>query len=82
MRWPTTSLRSRRGAARPLLACGQQVAEINARGLQVVDTRVFNADDLTESMSMAHNRVGFIRLYPAVGGAFRDPFAALGVYRR
>ena len=52
------------------LAHGQRVSVINTHGQQVVDTWAFNADDLAEAMSMAHSRVGFMRLRPAVGDTF------------
>ena len=46
---------------------GQMVKVINTHGEQVVDMWAFNADDLTEYMSMEHSRVHFLKLRPDVG---------------
>jgi hypothetical protein len=45
---------------------GQRIKVINTRGLQVVDTWAFNADDLREFMSMEHSRVAIGHIIPAV----------------
>lgn len=49
------------------LAQGQRIQVINTYGQQVVDTWAFNADDLTEFMSMEHTRVMLYKLAPQVG---------------
>ena len=45
---------------------GQRIKVINTKGLQVVDTWAFNADDLREFMSMEHSRVAIGHIIPAV----------------
>lgn len=56
-----------RGGKAALVARGRSVAVINTHGEQVVDTWAFNADDLTEFMSMEHSRATLLKLRPAVG---------------
>lgn len=46
---------------------GQLVTVVNTHGSQVVDTWAFNAEDLTEWMSMEHSRAYYLKLRPAVG---------------
>ena len=46
---------------------GQRVTVVNTHGFQVVDTWAFNAEDLTEWMSMEHSRAYYLKLRPAVG---------------
>lgn len=46
---------------------GQIVKVINTHGDQVVDTWAFNADDLSECMSMEHSRPSIMKIVPAVG---------------
>lgn len=46
---------------------GQLVRVINTHGEQVVDTWAFNANDLTEFMSMEHSRAHILRIIPRVG---------------
>ena len=46
---------------------GQLVKVINTHGEQVVDMWAFNADDLTEHMSMEHSRVHLLKLRPELG---------------
>lgn len=48
---------------------GQFLRVVNTHGDQVVDTWAFNADDLTEFMSMEHSRAGFLKVIPKVGDA-------------
>ena len=48
---------------------GQRIKVINTKGQQVVDTWAFNADDLSEFMSMEHSRVAIGRIIPAIGDA-------------
>lgn len=50
---------------------GQVLKVINTHGQQVVDTWAFNAEDLTEFMSMEHLRQVINRIMPRVG----DPLA-------
>lgn len=52
------------------LSRGQAVAVINTHGTQVVDCWAWNADDLTEFMSMEATRVWTQRLNPVVGDSF------------
>lgn len=59
---------ARRGKAARLNK-GQSVKVINTHGEQVVDTWAFNADDLTEFMSMEHWRPTVLRIIPEVGDA-------------
>jgi uncharacterized protein len=60
---------------------GQSVKVVNTRGQQVVDTWAFNAEDLSEFMSMEHSRVAIGRIIPAVGDALvtnrRQPILTL-----
>ena len=46
---------------------GQTVKIINTHGKQVIDTWAFNANDLSEYMSMEHSRTTILKLIPAVG---------------
>lgn len=46
---------------------GQRVTVVNTHGSQVVDTWAFNAEDLTEWMSMEHSRAYYLKLRPVVG---------------
>jgi uncharacterized protein len=48
---------------------GQCVKVINTKGQQIVDTWAFNAEDMSEFMSMEHSRVAIARIIPAVGDA-------------
>ena len=57
---------ARRGKA-ARVAKGQVVKVINTHGEQVVDTWAFNADDLTEFMSMEHSRPHILKVIPVVG---------------
>ena len=59
---------ARRGKA-VRLSKGQRIKVINTKGQQVVDTWAFNADDLSEFMSMEHSRVAIGRIIPAIGDA-------------
>ncbi len=54
---------ARRGRAARLNK-GQSIKIINSHGQQVVDTWAFNADDLSEFMSMEHLRVFLERIFP------------------
>jgi uncharacterized protein len=57
---------ARRGCAvRP--AKGQAIQIINTHGQQVVDTWCFNADDLSEFMSMEHLHATLQGIFPAKG---------------
>ena len=49
------------------LAAGQAIQIINTHGKQVVDTWCFNADDLTEFMSMEHLHASLQGIFPAKG---------------
>ena len=49
---------------------GQIVKIINTRGQQVVDTWAFNAEDLSELMSMEHSRVSIGGIIPKIGSVF------------
>ena len=51
------------------LARGQSVKVINTHGEQVVDAWAFNAEDLSEFMSMEHWRPTVLRIIPEVGDA-------------
>ncbi len=51
------------------LANGQSVKVINTHGEQVVDAWAFNAEDLSEFMSMEHWRPTVLRIIPEVGDA-------------
>jgi uncharacterized protein YcgI (DUF1989 family) len=57
---------ARRGRA-VHLAKGQAIQIINTHGQQVVDTWCFNADDLSEFMSMEHLHAGLQGIFPAQG---------------
>ncbi len=73
----TTNLHTvpaRRGRA-VLLAKGQAIQIINTHGQQVVDTRCFNADDMSEFMSMEH-------LHATLQGIFLDKGDGLTTNRR
>ncbi|MEM7193301.1 MAG: urea carboxylase-associated family protein [Pseudomonadota bacterium] len=50
-------------STRTYLASGQRVRVINSNGGQVVDTWAFQADDLSEHLSMAHSRTALYRLW-------------------
>ena len=60
---------ARRGAAARVTA-GQRVKVTNTHGTQVVDTWAFNANDVTEWMSMEASRAWFMKLRAAVGDTF------------
>ncbi len=64
------TLPARRGKA-VRLSKGQALKVINSHGQQVVDTWAFNAEDLSEFMSMEHLRQVLNRIMPRVG----DPLA-------
>lgn len=57
---------ARRGKAHRVRK-GQIVKVINTHGDQVVDTWAFNADDLSECMSMEHSRPCIMKIVPTVG---------------
>jgi len=57
---------ARRGRA-VRLAKGQAIQIINTHGQQVVDTWCFNADDLSEFMSMEHLHASLQGIFPARG---------------
>jgi uncharacterized protein len=59
---------ARRGKA-ARVAKGQVVRVINTHGEQVVDTWAFNAEDLSEHMSMEHSRPHLGRIIPVIGDA-------------
>lgn len=61
-----TIIPARSGKATPLKQ-GQIIKVINTYGQQVVDTWAFNAEDLTEFMSMEHTRAYLNRIIPKVG---------------
>ncbi|MFC5068685.1 DUF1989 domain-containing protein [Flaviflagellibacter deserti] len=63
-----STIPARKGTAARLKA-GQSVIVRNTHGEQVVDTWAFNADDLSEFMSMEHTRARLLKLIPAVGDA-------------
>ena len=58
-----------RGGHAVLVPRGRAVKLINTLGSQVVDTWAFQADDMTECMSMEHTRVMLGRLNPRQGDA-------------
>jgi uncharacterized protein YcgI (DUF1989 family) len=60
---------ARRGKAQRIRE-GQVIKVINTRGQQVVDTWAFNAQDLTEFMSMEHSRAAMEKIIPEVGDVF------------
>ncbi|KRB83139.1 aminomethyltransferase [Sphingomonas sp. Root710] len=57
---------ARRGMAARMKA-GQLLRVRNTHGAQIVDTWAFNADDLTEFMSMEHSRAHILKYIPAIG---------------
>ena len=57
---------ARRGRA-VRLAKGQAIQIINTHGQQVVDTWCFNADDMSEFMSMEHLHATLQGIFPAAG---------------
>ena len=57
---------ARRGRA-VRLTTGQAIQIINTHGQQVVDTWCFNADDLSEFMSMEHLHVSLRGIFPGKG---------------
>lgn len=62
----TVIIPARRGKA-VRVRQGQSVTVVNTHGSQVVDTWAFNAEDLTEWMSMEHSRAYYLKLRPTVG---------------
>lgn len=48
---------------------GQSIQVVNTYGQQVVDTWAFNAEDMSEFMSMEHTRARLYKLSPQVGDA-------------
>ncbi len=52
------------------VAKGGTFTVINTHGTQVVDSWAFNADDMTEFMSMEHSRAGFRRLVSQIGDCY------------
>ena len=48
----------------------QLIKVINTHGEQVIDTWAFNAQDITEFMSMEHSRVHFLKLRPEIEDTF------------
>ena len=60
---------ARRGVAAAVHA-GHSVHVINTHGQQVVDTWAFNADDISEFMSMEHSRAAFRRANPRTGDTY------------
>ncbi|TFF23132.1 urea carboxylase-associated family protein [Jiella endophytica] len=61
---------ARRGKAHRV-AKGETVRVINTHGEQVIDTWAFNAEDLTEFMSMEHSRAHMLKIIPVVGDILR-----------
>jgi uncharacterized protein YcgI (DUF1989 family) len=61
-----TQIPARRGRAARLKA-GQSIRIVNTHGHQVVDTWAFNADDLSEFLSMEHMRAAINRIWPKSG---------------
>ena len=57
---------ARRGVA-DRMKKGQTLRVVNTHGSQVVDFWAFNAEDLTEPMSMEHTHVHLCRIIPQVG---------------
>lgn len=49
---------------------GQTLRLVNTHGTQVVDLWAFNANDLTEHMSMPHTRAALSKIIPTVGDTF------------
>jgi uncharacterized protein YcgI (DUF1989 family) len=64
----TFTLPARRGRA-VRLSKGEAIQIINTHGAQVVDTWVFNAEDLTEFLSNEHMRPTLGKLWPGEGDA-------------
>jgi len=60
------SLPARKGRA-VRLSAGEAIQIVNTHGAQVVDTWVFNAEDVTEFMSNEHMRASLGRLWPGLG---------------
>ncbi|BBP58628.1 urea carboxylase-associated family protein [Pseudomonas sp. St316] len=77
---PLQRLAARRGVAIKLEK-HQTLRVINTHGKQVVDTWAFNAEDLTETMSMEHCRASWLRVNPQVGDSLisnqRQPLLTL-----
>lgn len=48
----------------------QTIQLVNTHGTQVVDLWAFNAEDLTEHMSMPHTRASINKIIPSVGDTF------------
>ncbi len=63
---PLVTIPARKGMAAHVKK-GQIVKVINTHGDQVVDTWAFNADDLSEFMSMEHSRAAILKIIPVVG---------------
>jgi len=63
---PLLTIPARRGMAARMRQ-GQVLRVVNTHGDQVVDTWAFNADDLSEFMSMEHSRAGMLKVIPKVG---------------
>jgi len=61
------TLPARRGRA-VRLGAGEAIQIINTHGSQVVDTWMFNAEDLTEFLSNEHMRPTLGKLWPGKGG--------------
>lgn len=49
---------------------GRTFRVVNTHGSQVVDSWAFNADDMSEFMSMEHSRAGFRRLVSQIGDSY------------
>ena len=64
-----TKVPARRAKAQRVEA-GRQIQVVNTHGTQVVDTWVFNAEDLSEWMSMEHTRATINKMMPDLGEAF------------
>ena len=58
-----------RGGKAAYVKRGQSIRIVNTHGTQVVDTWAFNADDLTEFVSMEHTRSALLKLVPCNGDA-------------
>ena len=58
-----TKVPARRAKAQRVEA-GRQIQVVNTHGTQVVDTWVFNAEDLSEWMSMEHTRATINKMMP------------------
>jgi uncharacterized protein YcgI (DUF1989 family) len=59
---------ARRGRA-VRLSAGESIQIVNTHGSQVVDTWVFNAEDMTEFLSTEHMRATLGKLWPGKGDA-------------